>query len=54
MPLIAAYPFMTHLSGLRLGVPLYIAAMMKSMLALSTISGYSSDKFRKKNAGYFG
>nr|CBX25238.1 hypothetical_protein [Oryza brachyantha] len=33
IPIIAAYPFMTHLSGIRLGVSLYIAAMVKSVLA---------------------
>nr|CBX25335.1 hypothetical_protein [Oryza brachyantha] len=31
IPIIAAYPFMTHLSGIRLGVSLYIAAMIKSV-----------------------
>ncbi|VAI30023.1 unnamed protein product [Triticum turgidum subsp. durum] len=33
IPIIAAYPFMTHLSGIRLGLALYIAAMIKSVLA---------------------
>uniref|UniRef100_A0A0E0BNI7 Major facilitator superfamily (MFS) profile domain-containing protein n=1 Tax=Oryza glumipatula TaxID=40148 RepID=A0A0E0BNI7_9ORYZ len=33
VPIIAAYPFMTHLSGIRLGVALYSAAMIKSVLA---------------------
>uniref|UniRef100_A0A0D9XWL8 Major facilitator superfamily (MFS) profile domain-containing protein n=1 Tax=Leersia perrieri TaxID=77586 RepID=A0A0D9XWL8_9ORYZ len=33
IPIIAAYPFMTHLSGIRLGVDLYTAAMIKSVLA---------------------
>uniref|UniRef100_A0A0E0BEZ4 Major facilitator superfamily (MFS) profile domain-containing protein n=1 Tax=Oryza glumipatula TaxID=40148 RepID=A0A0E0BEZ4_9ORYZ len=33
IPIIAAYPFMTHLSGIRLGVALYSAAMIKSVLA---------------------
>jgi hypothetical protein len=36
IPIIVAYPFMTHLSGIRLGVPLYIAAMLKSLFAVST------------------
>jgi hypothetical protein len=35
IPIIAAYPFMTRLSGIRLGVPLYVAAMLKSVLAVS-------------------
>ncbi|EMS63644.1 Protein ZINC INDUCED FACILITATOR-LIKE 1 [Triticum urartu] len=33
IPIIAAYPFMTRLSGIRLGLALYIAAMIKSVLA---------------------
>nr|CBX24390.1 hypothetical_protein [Oryza glaberrima] len=37
VPIIAAYPFMTHLSGIRLGVALYSAAMIKSVLAVRTI-----------------
>jgi hypothetical protein len=37
IPIIVAYPFMTHLSGIRLGVPLYIAAMLKSLFAVSTL-----------------
>ncbi|KQJ92423.1 protein ZINC INDUCED FACILITATOR-LIKE 1 [Brachypodium distachyon] len=41
IPIIAAYPFMTHLSGIRLGVPLYIAAMFKSCLAITRVSGTS-------------
>uniref|UniRef100_A0ACD5Y4I1 Uncharacterized protein n=1 Tax=Avena sativa TaxID=4498 RepID=A0ACD5Y4I1_AVESA len=41
IPIIAAYPFMTHLSGVRLGVALYIAAMIKSSLAITRVSGTS-------------
>ncbi|KAM0843220.1 hypothetical protein ACQ4PT_057857 [Festuca glaucescens] len=41
IPIIAAYPFMTHLSGIRLGVVLYIAAMFKSSLAITRVSGTS-------------
>ncbi|GJN07074.1 hypothetical protein PR202_ga24867 [Eleusine coracana subsp. coracana] len=33
IPIIAAYPFMTHLSGLKLGLAMYSAAMIKSVLA---------------------
>uniref|UniRef100_A0A0E0MC59 Major facilitator superfamily (MFS) profile domain-containing protein n=1 Tax=Oryza punctata TaxID=4537 RepID=A0A0E0MC59_ORYPU len=33
IPIIVAYPFMSHLSGIRLGVALYSAAMIKSVLA---------------------
>jgi len=41
IPIIAAYPFLTHLSGVRLGVALYIAAMIKSSLAITRVSGTS-------------
>ncbi|CAM0950354.1 unnamed protein product [Alopecurus aequalis] len=41
IPIIVAYPFMTHLSGIRLGLPLYIAAMIKSSLAITRVSGTS-------------
>uniref|UniRef100_A0A0E0F2D2 Peptidase C14 caspase domain-containing protein n=1 Tax=Oryza meridionalis TaxID=40149 RepID=A0A0E0F2D2_9ORYZ len=41
IPIIAAYPFMTHLSGIRLGVALYSAAMIKSVLAITIITGTS-------------
>ncbi|KAL6595633.1 hypothetical protein ACP70R_047973 [Stipagrostis hirtigluma subsp. patula] len=41
IPIIAAYPFMTHLSGVKLGVALYIAAMIKSMLAITRATGIS-------------
>ncbi|CAO2143174.1 unnamed protein product [Urochloa humidicola] len=41
IPILAAYPFMTHLSGIRLGVPLYIAAMLKSIFAITRITGTS-------------
>uniref|UniRef100_A0A0E0F292 Major facilitator superfamily (MFS) profile domain-containing protein n=1 Tax=Oryza meridionalis TaxID=40149 RepID=A0A0E0F292_9ORYZ len=41
IPIIAAYPFMTHLSGIRLGAALYSAAMIKSVLAITIITGTS-------------
>ncbi|WVZ54620.1 hypothetical protein U9M48_005388 [Paspalum notatum var. saurae] len=41
IPIIAAYPFMTHLSGIRLDVPLYIAAMLKSVFAITRVTGIS-------------
>ncbi|CAD6258413.1 unnamed protein product [Miscanthus lutarioriparius] len=41
IPIIAAYPFMTHLSGIRLDVPLYIAAMLKSVFAITRTTGTS-------------
>ncbi|CAN6339498.1 unnamed protein product [Urochloa humidicola] len=41
IPILAAYPFMTHLSGIRLGVPLYIAAMLKSIFAITRTTGTS-------------
>lgn len=41
IPIIAAYPFMTRLSGIRLGVPLYVAAMLKSVLAITRVTGTS-------------
>ncbi|KAL6641947.1 hypothetical protein ACP70R_020128 [Stipagrostis hirtigluma subsp. patula] len=41
IPTIAAYPFMTHLSGLKLGVALYSATMIKSMLAITISTGTS-------------
>ncbi|VAI15847.1 unnamed protein product [Triticum turgidum subsp. durum] len=41
IPIIAAYPFMTRLSGIRLGLALYIAAMIKSVLAITRVSGTS-------------
>ncbi|CAN6335473.1 unnamed protein product [Urochloa humidicola] len=41
IPIIAAYPFMTHLSGIRLGMPLYIAAMLKSVFAITRVTGTS-------------
>ncbi|KAG8089160.1 hypothetical protein GUJ93_ZPchr0011g26914 [Zizania palustris] len=41
IPLIAAYPFMTHLSGIRLGLALYTATMIKSVLAITIITGTS-------------
>ncbi|KAK3136056.1 hypothetical protein QOZ80_5BG0427450 [Eleusine coracana subsp. coracana] len=41
IPIIAAYPFMTHLSGLKLGLALYSAAMIKSVLAITILTGTS-------------
>uniref|UniRef100_A0A0E0MC57 Major facilitator superfamily (MFS) profile domain-containing protein n=1 Tax=Oryza punctata TaxID=4537 RepID=A0A0E0MC57_ORYPU len=41
IPIIVAYPFMSHLSGIRLGVALYSAAMIKSVLAITIITGTS-------------
>jgi MFS family permease len=41
IPLIAAYPFMTHLSGVRLSLALYTATMIKSILAITIITGTS-------------
>ncbi|XP_062182298.1 protein ZINC INDUCED FACILITATOR-LIKE 1-like isoform X1 [Phragmites australis] len=41
IPIIATYPFMTHISGLRLGVALYSAAMIKSILAITRVTGTS-------------
>ncbi|PUZ43593.1 hypothetical protein GQ55_8G021400 [Panicum hallii var. hallii] len=41
IPIITAYPFMTNLSGIRLGVPLYIAAMLKSVFAITRVTGTS-------------
>ncbi|RLM70146.1 protein ZINC INDUCED FACILITATOR-LIKE 1-like [Panicum miliaceum] len=41
IPIIAAYPFMTHLSGIRLGLPLCIAAMLKSVFAITRVTGTS-------------
>ncbi|TVU50729.1 hypothetical protein EJB05_02125 [Eragrostis curvula] len=41
IPIIAAYPFMTHLSGLKLGAALYSAAMIKSVLAITITTGIS-------------
>ncbi|CAL4897030.1 unnamed protein product [Urochloa decumbens] len=41
IPIIAAYPFMTHLSGIRLDMPLYIAAMLKSVFAITRVTGTS-------------
>ncbi|TVT99580.1 hypothetical protein EJB05_55008, partial [Eragrostis curvula] len=41
IPIIAAYPFMTRLSGLRLGAALYSASMIKSVLAITITTGIS-------------
>ncbi|KAL6653977.1 hypothetical protein ACP70R_007442 [Stipagrostis hirtigluma subsp. patula] len=35
IPIIAAYPFMTHLSGLKLGVALYSAVVVRGILAMT-------------------
>ncbi|KAF8725443.1 hypothetical protein HU200_019965 [Digitaria exilis] len=41
IPLIAAYPFMTHLSGYRLGLALYSAAIVKGALGMTILTGTS-------------
>nr|CBX25334.1 hypothetical_protein [Oryza brachyantha] len=35
IPILAAYPFMTHLSGFRLGIALYLATILKGVLSVS-------------------
>uniref|UniRef100_A0A0D9XNT3 Major facilitator superfamily (MFS) profile domain-containing protein n=1 Tax=Leersia perrieri TaxID=77586 RepID=A0A0D9XNT3_9ORYZ len=49
IPIIAAYPFMTHLSGIRLGVALYTAAMIKSVLAAVAPAGADSLGHKRDN-----
>lgn len=39
IPLIAAFPFMTHLSGTRLGLAIYFAAAIKGALATTILTG---------------
>ncbi|KAG8089161.1 hypothetical protein GUJ93_ZPchr0011g27117 [Zizania palustris] len=38
IPILAAYPFMTHLSGFRLGIALYLAAILKDVLSVLLVS----------------
>jgi hypothetical protein len=44
IPLLAAFPFMTHLSGYRLGLALYFATIVKGVLGVS-IQTYSSIQY---------
>ncbi|EMS51903.1 hypothetical protein CFC21_068820 [Triticum aestivum] len=39
IPLLATYPFMTHLSGTRLGLAIYCAAVMKGAFATTILTG---------------
>ncbi|KAL5203574.1 hypothetical protein ABZP36_008445 [Zizania latifolia] len=41
IPILAAYPFMTHLSGFRLGIALYLAAILKDVLSMTITTGTS-------------
>ncbi|KAL6905685.1 hypothetical protein ACP4OV_003286 [Aristida adscensionis] len=41
IPILAAYPFMTHLSGFTLGLALYLAAIVKGVLSMTIITGTS-------------
>ncbi|KAG0520638.1 hypothetical protein BDA96_08G091200 [Sorghum bicolor] len=41
VPLIAAFPFMTHLSGLKLGLALYFATTFKAALGTTTLTSTS-------------
>ncbi|CAL5097737.1 unnamed protein product [Urochloa decumbens] len=41
IPLIASFPFMTHLSGYRLGLALYFAAIAKAALGMTILTGTS-------------
>uniref|UniRef100_A0ACD6A3I9 Uncharacterized protein n=1 Tax=Avena sativa TaxID=4498 RepID=A0ACD6A3I9_AVESA len=41
IPILAAYPFMTNLSGTRLGLALYFAAIVKGALAMTILTGNS-------------
>nr|XP_015618500.1 protein ZINC INDUCED FACILITATOR-LIKE 1 isoform X6 [Oryza sativa Japonica Group] len=54
VPIIAAYPFMTHLSGIRLGVALYSAAMIKSVLAAWKTNTATPRKFHSKDNYNYG
>ncbi|CAD6267937.1 unnamed protein product [Miscanthus lutarioriparius] len=38
IPLIAAFPFMTHLSGLKLGLALYFATILKAALGITILT----------------
>uniref|UniRef100_A0A453J3M0 Uncharacterized protein n=1 Tax=Aegilops tauschii subsp. strangulata TaxID=200361 RepID=A0A453J3M0_AEGTS len=39
IPLLATYPFMTHLSGTKLGLAIYCAAVMKGAFATTILTG---------------
>ncbi|KAF2906529.1 hypothetical protein DAI22_12g024900 [Oryza sativa Japonica Group] len=39
IPILAAYPFMTHLSGLRLGIALYLGTILKGVLSSQSQRG---------------
>nr|FAA01135.1 TPA: efflux transporter of phytosiderophore (mugineic acids) [Zea mays] len=41
IPLIAAFPFMTHLSGSKLGLALYFATILKAALGITILTGTS-------------
>ncbi|XP_040384806.1 protein ZINC INDUCED FACILITATOR 1 isoform X1 [Oryza brachyantha] len=41
IPILAAYPFMTHLPGFRLGIALYLATILKGVLSITIITGTS-------------
>ncbi|XP_062182722.1 probable peptide/nitrate transporter At3g43790 [Phragmites australis] len=41
IPILAAYPFMTHLSGFKLGIALYLATIVKGVLAITILTGTS-------------
>ncbi|TVU50733.1 hypothetical protein EJB05_02120, partial [Eragrostis curvula] len=41
IPLLAAFPFMTHLSGYRLGLSLYLATIVKALLGTTILTGTS-------------
>ncbi|EEC68817.1 hypothetical protein OsI_37381 [Oryza sativa Indica Group] len=41
IPILAPYPFMTHLSGLRLGIALYLGTILKGVLSITIITGTS-------------
>ncbi|PUZ63371.1 hypothetical protein GQ55_3G062300 [Panicum hallii var. hallii] len=41
IPILAAYPFMTHLYGYRLGLALYFAAIVKGALGITALTGTS-------------
>ncbi|KAJ1256588.1 hypothetical protein BS78_K000800 [Paspalum vaginatum] len=41
IPLIAAYPFMTHLSGFKLGLALYFVAIVKASLGMTILTSTS-------------
>uniref|UniRef100_A0A0E0R3U4 Major facilitator superfamily (MFS) profile domain-containing protein n=1 Tax=Oryza rufipogon TaxID=4529 RepID=A0A0E0R3U4_ORYRU len=41
VPILATYPFMTHLSGFRLGIALYLGTILKGVLSITIITGTS-------------